>query len=206
MENEFLDPKIKPLVDTLNSWKGVQTFSSCEGHSETKSIPFACFTCEEGHEESLEQITECLIGTYWKVILEDSGFSKKGTMYTLRYIPERFFLGMTLPTLEELQDQIPEIAATLSSEMKSEEKKRIKNNFPVITCPDCGSEIFSVAFQFNAFLGYDLYNYPVFAMDWPDPNQITITCKKCHEDVDDTEAIKELFEIIKGRIARRPYE
>jgi DNA-directed RNA polymerase subunit RPC12/RpoP len=203
MDNDFLDPKIKPLVECLNTWKGIETFSSCEGHG--NSIPFVCFTCNEGFEKSLEEISERLRQTSWRIVLGDLAFSKDGTIYTLRYISQVVSSGMVLPSLGELQDQIPGIVERLLGQDKPKKQEFIENMFPIIDCPYCGSETVDVVFCFNTSLSYDSSNYPVFKMN-ERQNKMTISCPECEEWIDEPEAMEELYLIIDARVRRQPYE
>ena len=46
---EFLEPKIESLVEALNSWEGIKTYSSCEGHNLHGSGPgpYVTFSCDD---------------------------------------------------------------------------------------------------------------------------------------------------------------
>ena len=173
---DFLEPKIKPLVEALNSWPGIKTFSSCEGHETPgwQSIPHVTFMCDD--DGTLREICERLRGTRWKITLED--FSHGSDLHlTLRYLPKSL---EDRPTTQELQAGIPSIADMLHCKTMFE-PPRIENTFPVVTCRACGETSFRVQAQIDFHLGYEDGLYPKLVIQ--DIEAARITCDHCSKDV-----------------------
>ena len=94
---DFLEPKIEPLVEALSSYRGIETFSSCDEQC-FESDPHVSFRCRD--TDALKAITQKLSGTSWKIVIEDWPSGGTGNiLYTLRYVPFGLFRGMTLETI-----------------------------------------------------------------------------------------------------------
>jgi len=185
--NDFIEPKIRPLVEVLNSWDGFRTFSSCDGHKNDpmRDIPHVAFTCDDN--ELLADISGRLFKTSWKITLtdksasigrsEEDGTKVYGLHYTLRPIPD-----LSGATLEDLQAEIPEIAKKL---LKSNKTQDIKNNFPVLQCPDCENESFRISGFMDFDLEYSQARIPELLFDFE--TNVDIVCNECAEvfEVDD---------------------
>lgn len=177
--NDFIEPKIKPLVEALNSWEGINTFSSCEGHNHEDRSPFVTFDCED--IEALQEISKNLFGTSWRIVLNDLAISKGDDHhYTLRYAPKNLFHEVSI---KEIQEEIPKIADLLHVEGSGPEE--IKNSFPVLKCKYCGSEEFRINDCWLTFsLGYhERFRLPMFEINFNDPD-ILFHCYDCMEELE----------------------
>lgn len=130
---DSLEPRIRPLVESLSSLEGVSTFSSCEGHDDRDSTewnytaPHVTFNCES--EETLKLVCDALRDTSWRVVLDDAAFNQGGSHhYTLRYVSRDPAVGIPI---SELQSEIEVIAELLGGKGVS---KDIEDNFPRIIC------------------------------------------------------------------------
>ena len=76
---DFLESKIKPLVEALDTWPEIEAFSSCEGHKspDWRSIPHVTFTCDDG--STLRKICERLRGTQCLIALRRWQLDHDGT-------------------------------------------------------------------------------------------------------------------------------
>ena len=150
---EFLEPKIKLLVEALNSWEGIKTYSSCEGHALHGSGPgpYVTFSC--GDQKILGAISRKLIGTSWKIVLDDIAISKKAIHYTLRYVFEDLYEKLEL---EKMQEEIPRIAE-LIKKGATDKPQIIEDMFPVLSCHECNK---------NSFLIKSIYKYWVIMPSW----------------------------------------
>jgi hypothetical protein len=85
--------------------------------------------------------------------------------------------------------------------------KTIENNFPVLECPICGSESFSLNFCVTADLTYDNSRYPKLIADRMQ-NAGTIWCCECEEFIEDQVEVdqSEFLSIIINRLERQPWE
>ena len=150
----FIDPKIRPLVEALNSWEGVETYSSCEGH-EGETNPFVSFSC--GDKKTVRRICEKLHEreTTWRISIDDTvkTYAEDADfVYTLSSLPVNLIIESGM---KEIQDEIPEIAEILVGGVNNPQKaKQIKNNFPVMKCPHCGSESFKIDANITFYLHY----------------------------------------------------
>lgn len=50
-----IDPKIKPLVDTMNATGCIQTIASCQGHGSYGMQPYVYFKCPEQMASNIEK-------------------------------------------------------------------------------------------------------------------------------------------------------
>ena len=173
---DFLEPKIKPLVEALNTWPGIRTFSSCEGHETSggQSIPHVTFMCKD--DGTLREICERLRGTAWKIALEDFSHGPE-LHFTLRYLPRS--LG-DQPTIDELQAGIASIADMLRRDTVLD-PPRIENTFPVEVCPTCGETSFGVQAQIEFDLVYGDRLYPTLAIQ--EIQAARITCNHCSAEI-----------------------
>lgn len=182
--NAFIEPKIKPLVEALTSL-GIKTFSSCEGHEheERWDVPHVTFKCNDN--ELLSNISSKLFKTLWKIVLNDDkkaltvttqedGNKEYGLHYILRPIPE-----LSGATLEDLQAEIPMIAKKLN---ESNEPQEIENRFPVLQCPNCENESFTISGYMDFDLEYSQARIPQLAFDWE--RDINIICRECGEELE----------------------
>jgi len=173
---DFLESKIKPLVEALDTWPGTETFSSCEGHKspDWRSIPHVTFTCDDG--SSLREICERLRGTQWRITLEDFSHGPE-LHYTIRYVPRRL---EDKPILQEIQEGIPSIADMLRKDTRFE-PQGVEDNFPILTCPKCRGNAFGIQANIKFDLAYADRFYPKLKIR--DIYAARITCQLCSEEI-----------------------
>ena len=184
----LIEPKIKPLVEVLNSWDGVKTFSSCEGHEGTNE-PHVTFTCY--NVDSLKKILSELKNTSWKIILNDWATTEGGFHYTLRYAPIGFYTDSE--DLKETQGEISEIVELLSK--KSFKPATIENKFPALKCKACGEERFTI----ETISSFDLsYHYrsrlPQIEMD--KGSNIIFECWECYEQLELEDTLSKFMDLL----------
>jgi hypothetical protein len=187
---DFLEPKIQPLVEALNTWPGIKTFSSCEGHEipDSKSIPHVTFTCMD--ETNLREICERLRGTRWTITLEDFSYGAE-LHFTLRYAPK----GLNeRAVLQEIQDMIPSVADLLSRGTHFR-AHRIRNLFPRLECSKCHTHAFRVEADIHFSLAYMDRIHPTLAIE--EIGSANITCDHCKQAVKTgPEAVSETWNLI----------
>jgi len=187
---DFLESKIKPLVEALDTWPGIETFSSCEGHKspDWRSIPHVTFTCDDG--STLREICERLRGTQWRITLEDFSHGPE-LHYTMRFVPRRL---EDKPVLRILQEGIPSIADMLRKDTRFEPQV-VENNFPILTCPKCHGNAFGLQANIEFNLAYADRFYP--KLEIRDIDAATITCQLCSEEIrTGSDAITETWRIV----------
>ena len=202
---DFVEPKIRPLVEALNTWPGIETFSSCEGHEnrDSKSIPHVTFTCRD--EADLREICERLRGTRWTITLEDFSYGAE-LHYTLRYTPKSL---NERPLLQELQEMIPAIADLLRTGTHFR-PHRIRNFFPRLECPQCHARVFRVEADVRFGLAYADRMYATLTIQ--EIGSAEILCEQCMKSVKSgREAVAETWNLIDrtnndGRLFTEPKE
>jgi hypothetical protein len=173
---DFLESKIKPLVEALNTWPGIETFSSCHGHEteDWRSIPHVTFTCED--DTSLREICDRLRGTRWRVTLEDFSHGPE-LHHTLRFVPRRLTEN---PSLLEIQAAIASLADMLSKDTLFR-PCGLENNFPVLACPKCQGNAFSIQTRIDFALSYIEGLHPSLGVE--EIGSARIMCRQCFEEI-----------------------
>jgi hypothetical protein len=187
---DFLERKIKPLVEALDTWTGIRTFSSCEGHEspDWRSIPHVTFTCDDS--STLRELCERLRGTRWRITLEDFSHGHE-LHYTMRYVPRRL---QDKPVLQDIQAGIPSIADMLRKDTRFE-PQGVENNFPILTCPKCHGN----AFGLQANMEFDLAYVDRFYLKMKIRNidSACITCQLCSEKIKSgSDAVTETWRVM----------
>jgi len=200
---DFIEPQIVPLVEALNSWEGIRTYSSCEGHDLHGSGPgpYVTFFC--CNQKILGTISKKLIGTYWKIVLDDVAISKKDIHYTLRYVFED--LHETL-SLEKMQAEIPRIASLIKSGI-SDGPRATENMFPVLRCPECNANAFIITANLKLTLGYESNTLNPTIMIYAGSSG-KICCDTCDSEIDFENPIDEIMGLItrthvRGKVLRK---
>ena len=200
---EFLEPTIKSLVEALNSWEGINTYSSCEGHALHGSGPgpYVTFSCDD--MQILEIISKKLIGTSWKIVLDDIAISKKAIHYTLRYVAGDLF---EKPNLEEMQAEIPQIAALITSGT-SDRPQVIEDMFPVLRCPGCNQNSFTINANMILRLEYESNTLNPRLLVHSSSSG-SVCCNHCESELDFENPLDEIMGFItrthiRGKILRR---
>ena len=188
----FVEPKIRPLVEALHSWQGIETFSSCEGHpnsSGPRSIPHVTFTCEHAH--CLKELCAGLKGTGWKITLDDLA-TGPDVHYTLRYVPNNL---NERRTLEEIQAQVHSIADIICpNACDLDDSGPVKDNYPVLNCPNCDGASLWVEADICFDLEYSEDVYP--AMQIRQVPSGKIVCKECSEEIRVDDPAGEIWQLI----------
>jgi len=201
--SEFLEPKIKLLVEALNSWEGVKTYSSCEGHELRGSGPgpYVTFSCDD--KKILGAISKKLIGTSWKIVLDDIAISKKAIHYTLRYVFEDLYEKLHL---EKMQAEIPRIAELIKKEV-TDKPQVIEDMFPVLRCPECNNNSFLLKSNMMLSLGYESNTLNPRLLVYSNSSG-KICCDNCDSELDFENPIDKIMELImrthiRGKILRK---
>jgi len=201
--SEFLEPKIKSLVEALNSWEGVKTYSSCEGHELRGSGPgpYVTFSCDD--KKILGAISKKLIGTSWKIVLDDIAISKKAIHYTLRYVFEDLYEKLHL---EKMQAEIPRIAELIKKEV-TDKPQVIEDMFPVLRCPECNNNSFLLKSNMMLSLGYESNTLNPRLLVYSNSSG-KICCDNCDSELDFENPIDKIMELImrthiRGKILRK---
>jgi len=200
---DFLEPKIKILVEALTSWEGVRTYSSCEGHDSQGSGPgpYVTFSCD--NQKMLRAISKKLVGTSWKIVLDDVAISKNDIHYTLRYVFEDLYETLSIETM---QAEIPRIAALVKSETP-DKPKAIENLFPVLRCPECNANSFLLNANMMLNLGYEPETLTPKLLIYSRSSG-KICCEKCASEIDFENPLDEIMGLItrtyvRGKVLRR---
>lgn len=200
---EFLEPKIKLLVEALNSWEGIKTYSSCEGHALHGSGPgpYVTFSCDD--QKILGAISRKLIGTSWKIVLDDVAISKKAIHYTLRYVFEDLYEKLEL---EKMQAEIPRIAE-LIKKGATDKPQVIEDMFPVLRCHECNKNSFLIISNMMLRLGYESNTLSPRLLVYSNSSG-KICCDNCDSELIFENPIDKIMELItrthiKGKILRR---
>jgi len=201
--SEFLEPKIKLLVEALNSWEGIKTYSSCEGHELRGSGPgpYVTFSCDD--KKILGAISKKLIGTSWKIVLDDIAISKKAIHYTLRYVFEDLYEKLHL---EKMQAEIPRIAELIKKEV-TDKPQVIEDMFPVLRCPECNNNSFLLKSNMMLSLGYESNTLNPRLLVYSNSSG-KICCDNCDSELDFENPIDKIMELImrthiRGKILRK---
>jgi hypothetical protein len=187
---DFLESKIKPLVQALDTWPGIKTFSSCEGHEspDWRSIPHVTFTCDD--DATLREICERLRGTQWRIILEDFSHGPE-LHYTIRYVSRRL---EDKPALQNIQEGIPSIADMLRKDTPFG-RQSVENNFPILTCGKCRGSAFGLQANIEFNLSYVDRFYP--KLEIGNIDTACITCQHCSEEImTGSDAITETWRLV----------
>jgi transcription elongation factor Elf1 len=200
---EFLEPKIESLVEALNSWEGIKTYSSCEGHNLHGSGPgpYVTFSCDD--IKILGAISRKLIGTSWKIVLDDIAISKKAIHYTLRYVFEDLYESLNF---EKMQAEIPRIAE-LIKKGASDKPQVIEDMFPVLRCPECNKNSFLIKSNMMLSFGYESNTLNPKLLVYSNSHG-KICCDNCGSELDFQNPIDKIMELItrthiRGKILRR---
>jgi hypothetical protein len=200
---EFLESKIKSLVEALNSWEGIKTYSSCEGHNFPGSGPgpYVTFSC--GDKKILGAISRKLIGTSWKIVLDDIAISKKAIHYTLRYVFEDLYENLSL---EKMQAEISRIAELIKKGVP-EKPQVIEDMFPVLRCPECKKNSFLIKANMILSLGYESKTLNPRLLVYSNSSG-EICCDNCGSELDFENPIDNIIELItrthiRGKVLRR---
>ena len=189
---DFLEEKIRPLVEALSTWPDIKTFSSCEGHPTEGpgSIPHVAFRCDD--TDTLSDLCRRLKDTHWTITLQDFAITSEGVAYTLRPVPGELQESMIL---EEVQSEISQISELISKEGV---KPEIENHFPVRECPECGGTSFDIAAVIAFELGYKRDIIPKLTFDTVHFGEIS--CKQCGSTTDGEEAKEQVWELFRREV------
>ena len=126
---DFLESKIKPLVEALDTWPEIETFSSCEGHKSPDSeVNPSC----DFYVRRWLNLERNMRKAQRNAMANNPGGVSHGPElhYTIRYVPRRL---EDKPVLRNIQEGIPSIADMLRKDTHFE-RQGVENNFPVLTC------------------------------------------------------------------------